>query len=562
MELSTLREQLAQAAQQQNQPEMSALSSKLTRMEAALTLLNEKKQVYDEKEVTLMNQKLALFESNLKELAEEKKLTASNEREEAIRLRLRQMEKKLTHLEHRKSVTLTTALQEKMREVEGQLSQLRVQQASGHVTSTDSRVAQLEKKLEELQNTRITPSMINDEETVLLRNQVKKLEEAMRIAQQKMEAQRTRLEEEREATREKQRREQEAYQKQARMREEAMIQKMAEMEKKMRERAAAPPVAADLLLKRMLEMEERVKQAEKEKQAKFEDMERRVALARSQLEEERETVRRLHSAIQKPAGAASAGGDGDSKNAEIAYLQEQVKKLVAMDQQTSENLNLLISNLNSKVDKLGGSMGATPTKSYAELNERLAVLRDKLFDPDTPERDCETFNIEYEKLISELEQTPEYQREQEELVAKWKKGNEELNKAALVTIRTMLAGLSPQELSTKLSKKPELRLLSLAPEQLLRKHENDWKGITTQSLDETEARALYAAMPAFRKDQFPQTQFVEQLKNRIESEAIKPKTKLPPPIVATKKVTFKKAPPGTGMGFLDELVRRRKLVEG
>lgn len=37
-------------------------------------------------------------------------------------------------------------------------------------------------------------------------------------------------------------------------------------------------------------------------------------------------------------------------------------------------------------------------------------------------------NIEYEKLISELEMTPEYMAEQAELANKWKRENEPLNK--------------------------------------------------------------------------------------------------------------------------------------
>eukprot|EP01126_Amoeba_proteus_P062162 TRINITY_DN8411_c0_g1_i8.p1 TRINITY_DN8411_c0_g1~~TRINITY_DN8411_c0_g1_i8.p1 ORF type:complete len:126 (-),score=39.91 TRINITY_DN8411_c0_g1_i8:364-741(-) len=115
-----------------------------------------------------------------------------------------------------------------------------------------------------------------------------------------------------------------------------------------------------------------------------------------------------------------------------------------------------------------------------------------------------------------------------------------------------------------LVRKPELKFVGYTPEVIAKKHANDFSGCTTQNLTEEEARALYACMPKFRKDQEKQIQFVEQLKNKIESEMKKPKTKAPPPIQATKKVVFKK-PSGGGIiggapGFLDELMRKRKAV--
>jgi hypothetical protein len=112
-----------------------------------------------------------------------------------------------------------------------------------------------------------------------------------------------------------------------------------------------------------------------------------------------------------------------------------------------------------------------------------------------------------------------------------------------------------------LSRKPELKFLGFSPEQISKKHVNDFKAVTTQNLTETEARALYACMPAFRKDQEKQSEFVEQLKMKIEAEMKKPKVKAPPPIRAVKKVVFTKPTgPVSGGGFLEELKKRRKVA--
>lgn len=49
-----------------------------------------------------------------------------------------------------------------------------------------------------------------------------------------------------------------------------------------------------------------------------------------------------------------------------------------------------------------------------------------MFD-DIPEREAEVLNIEYEKLLDELETMPEYLKEKEEENQKWVQENEELN---------------------------------------------------------------------------------------------------------------------------------------
>jgi len=68
-----------------------------------------------------------------------------------------------------------------------------------------------------------------------------------------------------------------------------------------------------------------------------------------------------------------------------------------------------------------------------------------LFDPDIEERESEALNIEYEKLITELESTAEYKKEQDDIVKKWKEENNPLNMKALDSVRNALNALSPMK---------------------------------------------------------------------------------------------------------------------
>ncbi len=90
-----------------------------------------------------------------------------------------------------------------MGNLEKQLEMMRTQKAQDGVT----KMTQLEAELKALKETRITPAMVNDEETVKLRSTVKKLEDAMVAAERKMEAQRKKVEEERARAAEERRKE-------------------------------------------------------------------------------------------------------------------------------------------------------------------------------------------------------------------------------------------------------------------------------------------------------------------------------------------------------------------
>lgn len=117
-----------------------------------------------------------------------------------------------------------------------------------------------------------------------------------------------------------------------------------------------------------------------------------------------------------------------------------------------------------------------------------------------------------------------------------------------------------------LKTKPELKLVLRTPEQLIKLHERDFMSLTTQNLTLQEARALYAAMPNFRREQEKQLQWVDALKNKIENEMSKPAKAPPPPIAPKKVVKLPKAPKKTGGGggggdFLQELLQKRARKE-
>jgi len=175
----------------------------------------------------------------------------------------------------------------------------------------------------------------------------------------------------------------------------------------------------------------------------------------------------------------------------------------------------------------GGGGAAIPKSGldYDEINKKLAELQTKLFDENTDEREREQLNIEYEKLITELEQTPEYKREQEEAKEKWKTENTPLNKDAFDRVLADLKAKTDQQQQQIYSRKPELKLLLRTPDSLLKAHVNDFKTLSTQNLDEDEARGLYHNMPKFRPDQDKQCEWVEQLRMKIETEKGKPKKK-------------------------------------
>jgi len=298
---------------------------------------------------------------------------------------------------------------------------------------------------------------------------------------------------------------------------------------------------------------------------KMAEMERRLRETESRLTQEKQTSMILLQSLGEKQGPEL---EAAQKDIQIALLTQTTSQLMAKLDATAKAMDDRFAAVTKKIESLpvgGGGPGAVVHKSgfsYAEINQKLEEIQAKLFNPDIEEKESEMLNIEYEKLISELEQTSEYKAEQEAVARKWKEENTPLNNAALQRVKAEIASWAPMKKTAQLKRKPELKFLDFTQDQIMKKHANDFKGVTTQNLTLDEARALYANMPEFRKDMEAQIQFSEQLKQKIEIDAKKPAVKAPPPIKATKALVFKKPPPAKGGGgggdFLEELLQKRK----
>jgi hypothetical protein len=337
----------------------------------------ERKKGVEDKETIMLKKKLALFEAKLTEVAEQKKLVAAEDQGSALKEKLLLMEEKLQKMERRKSVSITMMMQQKMQEVEAQLQTLRVQGGGG---GNDSKVAALEKKLLELQNTKVTPAMVNDAETNALRGHIKKLEESMRLAEQKMEEQRMKVEQERMMAWKKRQEEEEEYRKKARMREEMLLQKMAEMEKRIaagggggRGGPPPPPGAGGIdtaMQKRLEEMERRL-QNSNPMQDKLAAMERRfvslffstsasflffVSLidlrlleTEAALQKEKSTSQLFMEALGQKEGPEL---EAAHKDLQIAMLKQQTELLMQKLNESTQAMDAKIASITNKVENM------------------------------------------------------------------------------------------------------------------------------------------------------------------------------------------------------------------
>jgi hypothetical protein len=296
---------------------------------------------------------------------------------------------------------------------------------------------------------------------------------------------------------------------------------------------------------------------------KMKEMEDRLMQTQRTLDEERQKNKEFFSLVPKEMSTLEAW----QKDAQIEWLKKTHQDLISKYQTTQQIVDQKLEEL-KKAQFTGGFSAANIPKSglsYADINAKLAEIQAQLFDPNIDERESEKLNIDYEKLITELEATDEYKQEQEQARDKWKKDNEGPNRSAYEQVCASLAAMADSQKTSLLKKKPELKFLLKTPEQISKAHVNDFKQVSTQNLNLQEARAIYHNMPEFRKDQEQQMQFIVQLQAKIEQEMLKPQTPAPPPIQAKKKVVIKKnkaaaADPGGG-GFLDELLAKRKRKE-
>jgi len=209
------------------------------------------------------------------------------------------MEDKLSKMEKRKSASVTAVMQQKMEAVEKQLAVLRSEQATSHTDAANTKIVQkmvmLEKQLQAMATQKVTPNMIQDEETIALRDHIGKMEEALALQEKRMEEQRARIEDERKRNHERRIKEEEAFREQARQKEEELIKRIKQMEDRLKSGAVGgggPGGGVDpALIERLRKLEAigagGAGAIPPDLSQKFTEMEKKLDETRKQLESER-----------------------------------------------------------------------------------------------------------------------------------------------------------------------------------------------------------------------------------------------------------------------------------
>jgi len=181
----------------------------------------------------------------------------------------------------------------------------------------------------------------------------------------------------------------------------------------------------------------------------MEEMAKRMKETEARLENEKKTSAIFMEVLNQKQGGELAEV---SKDLTIAMLKQQTEELMRKLEEQSNRMENRFSEMTTKIENVakmgpGPGLGAVVKSglSYKEIQDKMEEIQKKLFDPDIEERESEALNIEYEKLITELESTAEYKKEQDDIVKKWKEENNPLNMKALDSVRNALNALSPMK---------------------------------------------------------------------------------------------------------------------
>eukprot|EP01129_Flabellula_baltica_P009775 TRINITY_DN4053_c1_g1_i2.p1 TRINITY_DN4053_c1_g1~~TRINITY_DN4053_c1_g1_i2.p1 ORF type:complete len:1001 (+),score=266.53 TRINITY_DN4053_c1_g1_i2:38-3040(+) len=308
-------------------------------------------------------------------------------------------------------------------------------------------------------------------------------------------------------------------------------------------------------------MEEKLKKQEEEKERERIEQEEKIRRLEEALAD---TQRELKKERDRPASTPEINLDGQNI---MSSIEEMMMKMMGSK----------MSSLESKLKSLEGRAlsGGGPVRDYETIQAEIADLQVILFDPDTPEKELERINIEFEKLMSELEKTPEFLEQQEQHKREWKENNEGPNQEAFEQLRSKLENMrtkNPDEFREKLIASPMLKLILMTPDQILKKHQNDFKQYLLSDYTLKHLRAVFFALPDFRSDQEVQKQLVENMILKIDEYSTNPRPKrkkkkvvkraagLPPP--PPPKIKVNTAPASSGPGDLfAELLKSRQRVE-
>jgi len=267
-----------------------------------------------------------------------------------------------------------------------------------------------------------------------------------------------------------------------------------------------------------------------------------------------EELSKKQDALEKKGLAQSLANPGnfpvDSRLAANLQKLEQLMSRVNLDELDQKLSKLDQLSRTKTIRNLGG-------KTYAEIKQELETLQKIIFDPTSAEKDKEKANIMLEKTMQDLEKTSEFQQEIRRVQIEERKKNEPLNKEAYDAVLAKLSAekdQNPAALRKRLTKHPELTLIFLSKEQILKKHESDFKNYVL-NITEQELRALRHVSPNFRPDQETQQRFLQTLDNKIKEAATKPAPK--PQLAKHPKKVWKPKPAGGAAGdFLSEIKKR------
>lgn len=218
-----------------------------------------------------------------------------------------------------------------------------------------------------------------------------------------------------------------------------------------------------------------------------------------------------------------------SGNLDIAAILAQLNRINQIEENIT-NLKKDVSDVKTKATFGGGPSGGDSNLTAEEIMNQIKEAQAIIFNDNSTEKQIAEANINLEKLMQQYEQTPECRAAKEEK----RQANEKLNKAALERVRAALKSLNEQDRKQRFTDNPELKLMFLEPQAILKLHQNDFKMFAIRGLTAEELRALRGCLPTFRKDQRVQLDWVDSIEGKIE-ELGSSEAKPPPPPKAAKK---------------------------
>lgn len=310
----------------------------------------------------------------------------------------------------------------------------------------------------------------------------------------------------------------------------------------------APPNAAEfeawmqkIVEDRLAALDLQTQERKKKSDAEEEDLRKRQA-------EHDERVKRLEN-ITKVDGIEALA-------LKISQIESIEKSLKEMDAKVNDAIR-------NGIGRGGGGGGGDSNMSAEELMKEIQAAQAIIFDDKSTEKQVAEANISLEKLMQAYEQTPECRAQKEEK----RQAQDKLNKAALEKFRASLKALTQDQLKQRLIDNPELKLIFMETQAILRVHQNDFKMFAIRGLSLEELRGLRGCLPNFRRDQPVQLGWSESIDGKIEemaANAAKPPPAKPPPA----KKPAKKFKPNAGVGggkggdIFAEILARKKAAGG